>query len=136
MKIRNGFVSNSSSSSFVLSSNLDSLNEIKVNITMSLSEAASDCKMLKNMNDVIVWMKENYSWELNKNDIDEFLNTHDQDDDIVQFYARCITLFLSGKNIIVGEVSSESDNRIESYLLRKGFENMSKDFEVLQDTSY
>ena len=136
MKTRSGFVSNSSSSSFVLSTNKTELSDIKLKVVSTLAEL-DDVRLLKDMNAVVQWMNDNYSYELNGTDIDDYIKNNNTDDYIVQMYAKCVEVLNTGRSIVIGSVSSDSDSTQDYYLLNNGFKgSKTEDFEIIEDTNF
>ena len=125
MKIRKGFVSNSSSSSFILATKTEKTKP-KIEIELDLA----------NLSDVIISTKK----ELD----DYYLNEHrygntntltkifEENEYLKDDYADCIAKLMDGYTLFLGSVGSEDENPLSYYLYNNGFPKM-KDFEVLQE---
>ena len=118
MKIRNGFVSNSSSSSFVVA--LDNFEDATNTITVSLEMKVnlSDYgEIIRNKEEFNKWLKyEGYTDEYEHHKNKEILNALGQ-----------------GKIVVIGHFSDDDDNN-ERILCNTGLENVkfNKPVEVIQ----
>jgi len=133
MKIRSGFVSNSSSSSFVLATKNKHLEEVKIKIEVTLDQVGAE--MLSNMNEVESYIEREMIWHNGPiKDVLDPEHVHHQED-VVNFYAKCVDLLHDGKSIIVGSVSSDGDDGVEYLLYERGFSNVDLDenTEIISD---
>jgi hypothetical protein len=124
MKTRQGFVSNSSSSSFIISTNKGEKPKITIEIDI-----------------------ENYSTEIrNKEDLDKYFigeygygdtleEIFEDDYNLKEGYESCLLELEKGKYIYLGTVSNESGEEIESYLCNNGFPP-GGNFEVIKGVSW
>lgn len=99
MKIRNGFVSNSSSSSFIVAVSKNQ-SKIKVSFEVDLSQMAN--YTIKNLDRLHEYMKEEYNGS-----IEDFGR---------EKYTKCLKALDEGKEILFGYFSNESDNPISQLL--------------------
>ena len=125
MKVRSSFVSNSSSSSFVVGITKDTSTKVTLQIEIDLQDFAD--YTIKNMQDLNDYMQEEmYVGDYVYEDWDSF----EQD-----MYDSIKKLIEKGKIVILGTVSDEND-ATEAMLCRNGFGNsIDKDsgIEVIQD---
>lgn len=138
MKSRMGFVSNSSSSSFVLSTHKDKLEDIEFSITAKMSQIYGT-RLLATMDEVMGYIKDEYSWQLKEGmTIEKYVEENDDDhDDLVLFYTACINALTKGEKIIVGSVSNESGEDFENVILNYGFKSVdTEDFKIIHDAEY
>jgi hypothetical protein len=99
MKIRQGFVSNSSSSSFMIVGEKDA--KVKLQILADATELCSD--VISNEKDLEEYISREYAWEI-KND-DEY---------VLQFKERIKKNLEDGKIIYIGRCSNEDENPISN----------------------
>ena len=141
MKIRTGFVSNSSSSSFILSVPKH-LSHVQVRTTKTL-----DGKMLDSENDVLRHMLWLYVPDRIKNEkgewvpvptppttIQELLELKDKEwgrEEVEKTYKRFMEIIHSGKSVFLYEASNEDyeDDGMSCYIHNYGFKNV----EFVQD---
>ncbi len=128
MKIRHGFVSNSSSSSFIIAVKDENV-PTKINIEADLKDL--DTEIFNTFEEYIEHFAEEWGQS-----VDEFIKENKEEETFMQVKR----LFKEGKIIIKGNVSSDDcENPISMYLYTE--ENirdvMPKDakFEVIQDTN-
>jgi hypothetical protein len=103
MKIRNGFVSNSSSSSFIISSPLPP-DKIKITIERSIDYLFDYC--ISTEDELVMYFKKNFG--------DDFL------EDVEELFERCLKLLNDGQNIYVGSASNDSSSGLENYIYEEG----------------
>lgn len=101
MKIRNGFVSNSSSSSFVIVADCE-------DATISLQKSIKDIseKILRTEDDVNEWLINEYGYDTIKEIFSEY-------SDVKKDYNAMLKAIHNGGVVFVGSASSESDDPIE-----------------------
>lgn len=134
MKNRTGFVSNSSSSSFVLATNPSNVGEpIKLTI---------ECPFDNIIDKIISTQKELQEYIIEKSDLriedyDSFVEFLSQDDNrwYVEDYYRMLKIIDSGKVLLLGWCSNEDDNEVGVILYQNGAENIidSNKYEVVTD---
>lgn len=107
MKVRKGFVSNSSSSSFVIAvDSEEDIKNLKITVEVDLTNYIDDYPsgILKTKEDVMKYAEENY---LSEKDVKEML-------DVIK----------RGKVVIAGSFASDSDDSVENYLCENGLNNV------------
>ncbi len=122
MKIRNGFVSNSSSSSFLISAKDGEDPKIKIEIGLS-----------QYVEDTLVTVKDVREYIKNQ----EFVDTDEEIDAEIESdnrYKKMLQAIDKGNVIYLGEVSDEMDDPISAMLCHNGLGEVSGgNFEVIQD---
>lgn len=105
MKIRNGFVSNSSSSSFIIVA--DSKKKLKITLTIEVDFNKFVDKVFNKKEDFIKYLKEDYGLE---------------EDEIMERkrYVKALKAIEKGETIYIGQVASDNDNALETYLYENG----------------
>jgi len=127
MKIRRGFISNSSSSSFILASDRP-LEDITVTVSMKLDTIVED--QLKTKRELDNFILDEYDWR-GERTLEEVLAS---DDELKAIYEKMTQLINEGKTILVGVVSSEDDNALSAIIYNEGFGETDGDFEIIRDT--
>jgi len=107
MKIRNGFISNSSSSSFIVATNRGATN-IKLEIEIDLSDYSDE--IIDNIEDLIKYFTEHYCYEV------EELKSH-------LSYIAAKKEIEKGNVVYFGRFSSEADDGLEQFLCNNGLVN-------------
>ena len=97
MKIRLGFVSNSSSTSFIVASK----NSLKL--------------ILKIEVDLFPFVEETLK---TKAEVDQYFEDYDKEKD--GEYAKCIEALKSGKKVYVGNLANDTGNGLEAFLCENG----------------
>lgn len=121
MKYRLGFVSNSSSSSFILGIP-KGRDKIKMVIEVDLNEL-SDGK-IATKDELLEYYKREYELSSEQAILD---NEYHKEE-----YQMILKIIKGGGIIIYGVVSSDADNPISSYIYRQGF-NDSKEYKIIKD---
>jgi hypothetical protein len=124
MKVRNGFVSNSSSSSFIISTNADTP---KLTLTISLDSIISTICTTKEQVDK--FFLEEYG---SRGDTIETLLGY-EDNYIVGNYMKCLEAINNGKKVCFGDVSSEDYESISSFIYSNGFDGTPENFDIIQE---
>jgi hypothetical protein len=119
MKTRIGFVSNSSSSSFIVASKEKPKMTIEINL-----ENLSEKKIIAEK-ELVEYVLGEYGYKT----LEAFL-IDDKHHKI--FYDKCIEALKEGKSLYVGSISNDSGNDIESYVYNNGWDG-NKNFEILGD---
>lgn len=125
MKIRSGFVSNSSSSSFIVAVKKGKKAKVKLELEVDLADYSNTT--LSNKEDVLAYLKDHYGYE--KGDFN--------DNYVVKIYTTIMEYINNGDEIIVGSFSSDG-NITEEYLCNTGLNDVvSKSVTVIQsDAGY
>ena len=114
MKIRNGFVSNSSSSSFIVAAKKGKTT-IKMEIEIDLEDYTQHT--ISNVKELLAYYKDECDGDVNP----------EQDEDFREQLA-------DGKIIYIGQFCSDGDNMLEQYLCDQGLPNTieSDDVKIIQ----
>ncbi len=124
MKIRNGFVSNSSSSSFIISSEMHI--EPKVCIEIPMSQLNAKC--ITNIDDLNKYFIKNYGIIISK---DETFEEALEINEVEQIYKNCSDKINNNKALWMFEASSDSDDG-DTILYGKKLP-YSKDYEIVYE---
>ena len=117
MKIRQGFVSNSSSSSFFIACDPNKT-KVKIEIELDFSGYGEEYQTLE---DIIDELKDRFCYSGDcKNDV---------------YYQKILDKvkksFSEGKVVILGDFSNESDDSLSQYFCDAGLPKNAKDFDVI-----
>lgn len=109
MKVRKGFVSNSSSSSFILAVEKDVKNE-DIKIEISLTECIE--KRIETIEALQAYFEKNYIWDTDEDKATKsFISRLAEEGDwCVEKYEECEQAIYNGKAIIMGSGSNEDYN--------------------------
>lgn len=125
-KIRTGFVSNSSSSSFIVAGKKGE-NKVKITLEVDLKELSSRVvETIEELNSAIIY---EYGYG-ERNTVEEVLDEDWFDKDK---YERLVKEIESGNAVYFGTVSTEDYGVSETYIANNGFGDLGPDFNVIQD---
>jgi hypothetical protein len=113
MKIRNGFVSNSSSTSFMVALKNASKTSTKVKIELEV-DLAEYGKVINNTKELNAYYDSEFGYSLEEAEESEE-------------YVKARKAIEQGKTIIAGSFGDETDNAVEVLLCHKGIEDFIKD---------
>lgn len=114
MKVRKGFVSNSSSSSFVVAVDNDTSTKITLSMEIDLADYGHVLNTVEELDNY--YLKE-YVYGLNT--IEEWLK--DEDDSWMhEQYKKSKKAIEDGKKVLIGWFSDDGDNAVESMLCNSG----------------
>jgi predicted Holliday junction resolvase-like endonuclease len=116
MKVRSGFVSNSSSSSFIVA--VEGNTKVTLKVEVDLAELG---KILKTEDDV----RDAFNEYWGKEEMEE-------DEWVAEKYRKCVDAIKNGKIVIFGDVANDSDNPLEAYMYDAGIP-YADGMEVIQD---
>ncbi len=110
MKIRTGFVSNSSSSSFVVATNGSTNGKITLTIEIDLNDYTD--KSVKSEKGLLAYLKHNYAWTLE----DAYC------DSIKELYEQASKAIKNGKTVYFGGFGDEGTGGAETMLCNEGLQ--------------
>lgn len=123
MKIRLGFVSNSSSSSFIISS---PNRPMKISYTVELDLNEIIDKTIKTIKELDEYFEE-FS----------FVKVDQLDPYQKETYLKCKKEIESGRNILIGEASNEDYNEFRALVLNNKLDGkLSNNFNIIKDIEY
>jgi hypothetical protein len=111
MKIRMGFVSNSSSSSFVIAADANGDTKIHVYVITDLNDIAKRIETLEDFHRYIV---EERGW----GDVGEYRQYNDEE------YQKIVATFKKGKILFVGEADTGASDTIEQIIASEGLKSV------------
>ena len=126
MKTRRGFISNSSSSSFIVAAKNDKSFKCKMEIEVDLTDFQE--QIIKTQEELQAYYFELYGAKTLK----EF--EEQAGPNMLGNYQRALKSLQEGNIILIGQVSSEDiDNPLEIYLYNNGLKQIKGNVELLQD---
>jgi len=126
MKIRQGFVSNSSSSSFVVS--LDNEKSCKVKITLEVDLAKYGDK-IKTKDDLYTYIRDNYCYD-EEESIENFIN---KDSYGGKTCKKMLEAIQKGRVVVAGSFASDNGDPVEYFLCEKGLPRDCPDIDVIEN---
>lgn len=123
MKIRTGFVSNSSSSSFIVAAEKDNT-EIDISIKVNLKNYG---EILDTKGKLDAYFMSEYGMD-NYNNIEDNLST-----DVFIKYQECLEAIKGGKIIIFGSFSDDDGDNISGFLCNNGIPKDTKNIKIIQN---
>lgn len=122
MKIRNGFVSNSSSSSFIVAGDKEFLQNGKLSIEIDITKYGTMISTVKELDEYFIgqhiWIKDDEDpQEELKNFLDEEPYWEDK-------YNKMLDVIKEGTSVVAGSCSDDSGDPIETMLCCHGFEGV------------
>ena len=127
MKTRHGFVSNSSSSSFVVAIPKGESTEIELTLTVDLARYGTSISTIEELNQQFI---DDHGWIVRKDGehtIEEVLDASDDEGyDYRKGYNEFKALIDAGKTIISGSFCDDSGEAEETYLCCNGINNAIK----------
>lgn len=120
MKVRFGFVSNSSSSSFIVATK-DRNTKMKISVEVDLAELADKvCDSIDELNEYVL-----QEWGWRHKNIEEFLKDEDNQW-VAENYRKAKMAIENGKMVLFGSFSSDG-GPVESMLCESGLKGMVND---------
>lgn len=128
MKARAGFVSNSSSSSFVVATE-PRQDEFVATFKISLAPVIDKvCKTLSDLQEGI-----RMAWGYGGQTFEDVMEEYG--DYMTEIYEKSKKAIRDGKVVVIGRVSNEGDGEVSSFLFANGFKDV-LGVEVIQDPEY
>ena len=121
MKIRKGFVSNSSSSSYIIATN-----NSKITLTFQLDLEEFADKIFDDEESLHNYFLEEYGWS----ETPTFESLIEKDEEVREKYEKCVKAFAAGKKVFMCTLSSDGE-LIEQALYNMGFPE-SEDYEIIE----
>jgi hypothetical protein len=134
MKIRNGFVSNSSSSSFILALN-DYKKDDKIKIVVELDLSKKITHIISNKEELDKYFIDYYYL---KNVNIEYIFAENKE--LKKDYYKLLSFLDQGKTVLVGDVSNEGwdSDLLDNVIMNRGIKDylVDKNIEVIEDGRY
>lgn len=129
MKIRNDFISNSRSSSFILATDKDS-SKIKFEITLNIKDIATE--VITNIEELDAYYLKLYSYSI-INTVEKILHiAKNKNDFIIYLYNKIKEKINKGKIVLI----CENCNDKNTYFYYNDLTKLKGNFEVIQDCIY
>jgi len=122
MKIRNGFVSNSSSSSFIISKKKHT--KATMTVEVDLEDFAEE--IITDMQQLDDYFLSNYEYKTIPGMLQD-------DEDLKKLYNKCFDAITNHEEVIIGRVSNDSSNAINNMVYEQGLDNLSDNVTLIDN---